>query len=69
LSIKTFSLKINITYHHWRYVLLGKRNLSYSKAKVAAPLLKTSVEVWMDPSLVADRQAAWAIYQEKEKTK
>ena len=50
---------LRCSYHHWRYVLVGQRNLSFKKAQVAAQVLVTPVEVWLDSERADERQAAW----------
>ena len=50
---------LGITYGHWRYVLTGERNLSLQKARIAASVLETGVDVWLDGSLASARIEAW----------
>lgn len=57
---KEFSQKIlKCSYSLWRAALVGDRNLSFKKARVASHVLNTTCDVWQDPSRVVERQAAW----------
>lgn len=67
MSKKYFASLLNISYGHWRFVLLGERNLNLSKARVVAHLLDTPVDIWMDPEMKKERQAAWVRYSESSK--
>lgn len=44
-------------------VLAGRRNMSYGRAKIAAHTFNTTVDVWLDSSLVLERQAAWKRFE------
>jgi len=44
---------------HFDAVLLGKRNLSYKRSRLAAHVLGTAANVWQDSDLVLARRAAW----------
>lgn len=60
MTKREFSSKIlRVSYHHWRYVLSGERNLSLKKARLVAELLNTDVLVWLDQSKLMERQTAW----------
>ena len=41
------------------YLLKGKRNLGIEKAKLIGKKTGTDPVVWIDPSKVLERQAAW----------
>jgi len=60
MTKKEFSSKIlRCSYHHWRYVLKGERNLAIHKAKLVSQLLNTDVIVWIETGRSLDRQSAW----------
>ncbi len=60
MDIKEFSVKIlGCSGVHWRYVLKGKRNLSFNKAKLVSQLLKTDVETWLDEKCRTEREESW----------
>jgi len=42
------------------YLLSGQRNLGVNKAKIVAKKTGTDPIIWIDPSRVSERQAAWA---------
>lgn len=50
---------LKISYSHWQFVLNGQRGLGLQKARVAAAVLNTPIEVWIDPEMGAERVAAW----------
>lgn len=56
-----FARKIlHCTHTHWYDVINGKGNLSHHKAVIAASVLLTSVELWLDPNASKEaRRAAW----------
>ena len=41
------------------FLLKGQRNLSLAKAKIVAQKTGTDPMVWIDPSRVLERRAAW----------
>jgi hypothetical protein len=54
---------IGCSYSLWRFALLGQRNLGYPKAKIAATVLNTGIDVWLDEEKADERQRAWDQYQ------
>lgn len=49
----------------WSMVLSGQRNLGFNKAKKASKLLKTNVELWINPGAsVKKRIKAWENYKQ-----
>lgn len=49
---------------HWGYVLSGKRNLGYKRAKLVSQLFNTDIEVWMNPKMKLEREKAWKRFSE-----
>jgi len=41
------------------YLLRGERNLSFEKAKIVGKKTGTDPIIWIDPSRVMERKAAW----------
>ena len=46
------------------FVLLGKRNFSFAKSKLAADLIGGPQAIWQDPARVPERQDAWQKFKE-----
>jgi hypothetical protein len=66
MTKQEFSAKIlECSYNHWRYILRGERNLGYSKAKIVSQLFSTPVEIWIDGTMAAARQAAWESFNQR----
>ncbi len=67
MNINDFSvIIIGCSYHQWRYVLRAERNLSYAKAQVAAEVLVTPVEIWLDDTRQKERKEAWDRFKKKQ---
>lgn len=56
---KEIAQKLGVTRQTLDFVLLGKRNFSFAKSKLAADLFGGPQAIWQDPERVAERQAAW----------
>lgn len=61
MTKEDFAKKIlKCTHTHWYCVLKGDKNLGYRKAEVAARVLNTPVDLWINPDAsVNDRKEAW----------
>jgi len=52
----------------WYFVLKGERNLGYKKAKIAAQVLNTETDLWINPEASAnDRREAWGKFTGRAK--
>jgi hypothetical protein len=48
---------------YWGMVLRCERHLGYKKAQVAASVLNTSVDLWINPKAnKTERRAAWNLF-------
>ena len=64
---KTFALKVlKTTRAQWDNVLAGRRNLSFKRAKLAAQVTESDIQIWMDPDKAGQRLEAWNMYAPKE---
>lgn len=67
MTKKDFSTKIlKASQPYWGMVLDGERHLGYNRAQVAASVLNTSIELWMNPKANPnERRAAWNLFSMK----
>lgn len=56
-----FAKILEVTPNYWRMVRRKERSLSFKKARTAAVMLRTTIDLWMDnPEVTADqREKAW----------
>ena len=60
MTKEEFSKKIlKCSYNLFSQALAGTRNLGYRKARTAAMIFDTDIEVWIDPSKQPERIKAW----------
>lgn len=64
MTQKEFASKIlKATPVYWGMVLRCERHLGYKKAQVAASVLNTSVDLWINPKAnKTERRAAWNLF-------
>lgn len=57
---------LGVTRQTLDFVLLGKRNFSFAKSKLAASLIGGPQAIWQDPDRVPERQSAWKKFKEAQ---
>lgn len=65
-EINTISEFLDLSPGTFKYVLKGKRNLSFKKAQKLGRLLKCDLNLWQDPERITERKDEWKKYCEEE---
>lgn len=61
MTHKQFAKILEVTPNYWRMVRRKERSFSFKRSRIAAAMLGTKIELWMDnPEVTADqREKAW----------